>query len=77
MSNFVVGWKDDAFRNYLDGDDKFSSEQLDNDDGFDYDEFQYHLSNHLNDISSSSIDIGMDESQRDDCLNNLNFELEI
>lgn len=42
-------------------------------DEFEYDEFQYYL----NDILSSNIDVGIDESQNDDELSSLNFELEV
>lgn len=53
--------------------DLYESEILDNEDDGEYDEFQYYL----NDILSSNIDIGIDESQRDDGLNSLTFELEV
>lgn len=53
-------------------DDIYENEEI-IDDEFEIDEFQYIL----NDILSSNIDVGIDESQYDDVLSGLNFELEV
>lgn len=53
-------------------DDNYEQE-IDEIEYWEIDEFQYSL----NDILSSNIDVGIDESQNSDCLSSLNFELEV
>lgn len=57
----------------MNNEDIYEEEQFDNEDNFDYDEFQYYL----NDVLSCSIDIGLDESQNEDFLCGLTFNLEV
>lgn len=52
--------------------DLYENEILDEEE-FEYDEFQHYL----NDIACSNVDVGIDESQIDDGLSSLNFELEV